>query len=216
MLKNLIHIVWEISPSVPYYPMKIYPLLDSNEMKIQIMHMYQETLRHLAIWLPHFILNKHIHPFGIINHKNHCYMNYVIQLLFSILRTISQNFQFDSSTEGSISKFLFEIACSASSSTDVDVLKFRLVQYDKFYSGEQQEGTSECLMMLIEFINKGSVPYCGSNDNSSIGVFCLKSYFHICWKNILSAMHVGWDPPHLSLVACYILHLLVPLLCRNW
>ena len=54
-------------------------------------------------------------------------MNYVVQLLFSILRTIS--------TEGSISKFLFEMASSASSSTDVDALKFRLVQYDKFYSG---------------------------------------------------------------------------------
>ena len=85
-----------------------------------------------------FILNKHIHPFGIMNPKNHCYMNSVIQLLFSILRTISQNSQFNSSTEGSIFKFLFEIAWSASSSTDVGALKFRLVQYDKFYSGKQQ------------------------------------------------------------------------------
>ena len=115
----------------------------------------------------HFILNKHIHPFGISNPKNHCYMHSVIQLLFSILRTISQHFQFNSNTEGSISKFLFEIACSASSSTDVDVLKFRLIQYDEFYSGEQQEDASECLMMLLELINKGSVPYCGSNDNST-------------------------------------------------
>ena len=181
-------------------------------------------------------------------------MNSVIQLLFSILRTISQNVQFDFSTEGSISKFLIEIACtvypkkyahgfvvlcfvvvmqsfimntlevfihihqgcfagtgaivrlsqwqwskpdgyrkisqcitttkhskaktvciflviycSASSSTDVDVLKFRRVQYDKFYSGEQQEDASECLM-LIELINKGSLPYCGSNYNNSTGV----------------------------------------------
>ena len=95
-----------------------------------------------------FILHKHIHLFGIINPKNHCYMNFVIQLLFSILRTI-KDFQFNSSTEGSISKFLFEIACSASSSTDVDALKFRLVQYDKFYSVEQQEDASECLMSTI-------------------------------------------------------------------
>ena len=63
----------------------------------------------------------------------------VIQLLFSIPRTTSQNFPFDSSTEGYISKFIFEIAHSASSSTDVDSLKFRLVQYDKFHSGEKQE-----------------------------------------------------------------------------
>ena len=97
-------------------------------------------------------------------------MNSVIQLLFSIIRTISQNFQFNSSTEGSSSKFLFEIACRASSSTDVDALKFRLVQYDNFYSGEQQEDASECLMMLKELINKGSVPYYGFNDNNSTGI----------------------------------------------
>ena len=47
-------------------------------------------------------------------------MNSVIQLLFSILRTISHNFQFNSSMEGSLSKFLFETAHSASISTDVD------------------------------------------------------------------------------------------------
>ena len=71
-----------------------------------------------------FILNKHIHPIGISNPKYHCYMNSVIQLLFSILRTISHNFQFDSSMEGSLSKFLFRTAHSASSSTDVNALKF--------------------------------------------------------------------------------------------
>ena len=65
---------------------------------------------------------------------------------------------------------MFEIAHSASSSTDVDALKFWLVQYDKFYGGEKQEDASEYLMMLIELINKGWVPYCGSNDNNSTGV----------------------------------------------
>ena len=52
----------------------------------------------------------------------------------------------------------------------MDALKFRLVQYDKFYGGEQQEDASECLMMIIELINKGTEPYCGSNDNNSTGV----------------------------------------------
>ena len=97
-------------------------------------------------------------------------MRSVIQLLFSILRTISQNFQYNSSTGGSIYKFLFQIAWRVSSSTDAGALKFRLVQYEKFHSSEQQEDASECLMMLIELINKGSVPYCGSNDNNSTGV----------------------------------------------
>ena len=124
-----------------------------------------------------FMLNKHIHPFGFINPKI-SYMNSVIQFLFSILRTISHNFQFNSSTEGSISKFLFETAHSVSSPTDVDALKFQLVQYDKFYCGEKQEDVSECLMVLIGLINKGSVPYCGSNDNNLTGVSLSEILFY--------------------------------------
>ena len=161
-----------------------------------------------------FILNKHIHPLGIINTERHCYMNSLIQLLFSILRTISHNFQFHSSTEGSISKFLFEIAHSASSSTDVDAPKFWLVQYDIFYGGEKQDA-SDCLMMLVELIDKGSVPYCGSNDNNSTGVTLSEILFSFMLENIVSVMHVGSDPWHSSLVACYILLLLVPLSCMN-
>ena len=94
----------------------------------------------------------------------------MIQLLFSILRTISHNIQFISNAEGSLSQFLFETSHSASSSTDVDTLKFRLVQYDKFYGGQNEEDASECLTMLIELTSKGSVPYCGSNDINSTGV----------------------------------------------
>ena len=41
---------------------------------------------------------------------------------------------------------------------DVDTLKFQLVQYDIFYNGPNQEDDSECLIMLIEVNNKGSVP----------------------------------------------------------
>ena len=126
------------------------------------------------------ILNTHIHPFGIGNPKHHCYVNFAIQLLFSILRTIRHNFQSNSSTEGSLSKFLFETAHSASSYTEVDALKFRLVQYDKFCGGQNQEDASKCLTMVIELINRGSVPYCGSHDNNSTGFFYLKSYFLLC------------------------------------
>ena len=123
-------------------------------------------------------LNEHIHPFGISNPKDHCYMNSVAKLLLSILRRISHNFQINSSMEGSLSKFIFETAPSASSSTDVDALKFQLVQYDTFYSGQIQQDSSECLMVLTEVINKGSVLYCGSNDDNFTGVSI--SYFHLC------------------------------------
>ena len=119
----------------------------------------------------------------------------VIKLLFSILRTISQNFQIDSSTEGSISKFLFEIACSASSSPDVDALKFRLVQYDKFYSGEQQEDASECLMMLIKLINKVQYHIVVLMIIIRQGFLYLKSYFHLCWKKYIVCDACGLRSP---------------------
>ena len=118
---------------------------------------------------PH-CLNIHIHPFGIVNPKNHCYLNSVIQLLLPILRTISYDFQFNSSTEGTLSKYMLETAYNAYSSTDVDVLKFQLVQYNQFYDGKNQQDSSECLLMLIEIINKGSVPYYGSHVSNSTGV----------------------------------------------
>ena len=40
------------------------------------------------------------------------------------------------------------------------------------------------------------------------GLLYLTSWFHLFWKNILSAMYVDWGPPHLNLVACCIFHLL--------
>ena len=82
---------------------------------------------------------------------------------------------------------------------------FRLIQYDQFYGGEKQEDTSECLMMLIELINKDSLPYCSSNDNTSTGI----SLSEILFLFVLEKYFVDRDPPHLSLVACFILHLLV-------
>ena len=62
-------------------------------------------------------------------------MNSVIQLLFLIPTAISHDFQFKSSAEGFLPRFLFEKAHNASSSTNVDASKFRLVQYDTFCGG---------------------------------------------------------------------------------
>ena len=59
-------------------------------------------------------------------------------------------------------------------------------------------------MMLIELFNKGSVPYCGSNDNNSTGVSLSEILFSFMLEKILSAMHVDWDPPHLSSSVLYI------------
>ena len=60
-------------------------------------------------------------------------------------------------------------------------------------------------MMLIEVIHEGSVPYCGCNDDNSTVVYLSEILFSFMLENILSAMHVDWDPPSFdsSNVVCY-------------
>ena len=66
--------------------------------------------------------------------------------------------------------------------------------------------------VLIKAINKGSVPYCGSNNENSTWIFLSEILFSLLLKNISSAMHVAW---YLSLVVWFILPLLIPLPCRK-
>ena len=146
-------------------------------MKISIIHVSIDAPASCRL-IPLFILDKHIHPYGISNPEKHCYIKSVIQLLISNVRTISHDLQLNSSTEGCLSKFLFETAHSASSSADVDAFKFRLVRYDSLFGGQIQQGSSGYLMMLIEAINKGIIN-CGSNNNISTGVLCPHPYFHL-------------------------------------
>ena len=70
--------------------------------------------------------------------------------------------------------------------------------------------------MLINIIHKGSMPDSssttypmGASLSDILFSFVLETY-------ILSAMYADWGPPHLSLVVCYIFHLLIPLLCKTW
>ena len=79
---------------------------------------------------------------------------------------------------------------------------------------EQQKDASECLMTLIELVNKGSVPYCGSNSSTGVSLSEILFSFMLEKYNVCDAC--GLRFPHLNLVACYILHLLVPLPRGNW
>ena len=128
-------------------------------MKVQIIYMCQETLRHLAIWLP--------------------------LLFWTNISTPSEL-----STQKSL---LYEL-CDP-------------VQYDKFYGVEQQEDASECLMMLIALINKGSAPYCGSNDNNSTGVSLSEILFSFMLEKYIVCDACGLRSPSFeSRSVLYITH----------
>ena len=40
----------------------------------------------------------------------------------------------------------------------MDALKFQLVRHDTFYNAQNQQDSTECLLMLINIIHKGSLP----------------------------------------------------------
>ena len=63
ILKDLVHIVWNISTNVLQYLVKISPFLYYWEMKIWMIHMCQETLRFHPV---SFILSKHINPLELV------------------------------------------------------------------------------------------------------------------------------------------------------
>ena len=104
------------------------------------------------------LINEHKHPFDLKNPKFQCFFNSVLQLIFLIFRNNSYTSSFNSSTEGTLLKCMLQTAHNACNSIDVDALKFQLVRHDIFHNGQNQEDSTECLLMLINIIHKGSMP----------------------------------------------------------
>ena len=155
-------------------------------------------------------MNTHtLWPLRIPN--SNVFFNSVLQLIFSILRNTSYTSPCNSSTEGVFLKCLLETAHNACNSEDVDALKFQLVHHECiFYDGQIQQDSSECLLMLINIINMGSMPDSsattyptGASLSDILLSFMLEKYI-VC--NVCRPRS-----PHFSLIVCYILHPLIPL-----
>ena len=113
---------------------------------------------------------------------------------------------FGSTHRGPVTQYwnVLQTAHNACNSKDVDALKFQLARQDTFYNGQNQQDSTECVLMLINIIHKGSMPDSSSTTSPTVLLY-LTSCFHLFWKNILSMMYVDWGPPHLSLLVLYIL-----------
>ena len=66
--------------------------------------------------------------------------------------------------EGKISKCLFDTAHKTHCAQEVETLKLQLSTYNRFFTGEIQEDACECLMLLIEIMDKG-FGLCPTNAN---------------------------------------------------
>ena len=106
--------------------------------------------------IPKLTSSSHVHHFGIKNPKNHCFINVSLQLIYSVLRSTQQKMHINNCVEGKILECLFDTAHKTPSAQEVETLKLQLSTYNSFFTGEIQEDACECLMLLIEIMDKGS------------------------------------------------------------
>ena len=60
--------------------------------------------------IPKLTSSSHVHPFGIKNTKNHCFINVILQLIYSVLRSTQQKIHINNCVEGKILERLFDTA----------------------------------------------------------------------------------------------------------
>ena len=167
--------------------------------------------------IPKLITSSHVHPFGIRNPKNHCFVNVILQMIHSVLRTTHQKMYFKNCVEGKISECLFDTAHKTPSAQEVETLKLQLSTYNNFFTGETQEGACECLMLLIEIMDKG-FGLCPTIDNIStkgsfsehLVSFVLKKYIIYDTCTVKSNLRL-LKPP-----VCYMSPQLIVPPCRNY
>ena len=75
----------------------------------------------------------HVHPFGIKNPKNHCFVNAILQIIYSVLRSTHQQIYINNYVEGKISEWLFDTAHKTPSAQEVETLKLQLSTYENFF-----------------------------------------------------------------------------------
>ena len=87
--------------------------------------------------------------------------------MFFVILSFSQSFQFFGIiatplplilVRGVPFECIFHTAHNARHSKDMDALRFHVVRHDTFYNGQNQQDSTECLLMLINIIHKGSLP----------------------------------------------------------
>ena len=80
--------------------------------------------------------------------------------------------------EGEISECLFDTAHKTPSAQEVETLKLQLSTYNNFFTGEIQEDACECLMLLIEIMDKRVLGYALLMTILIVRGRFLNSYFH--------------------------------------
>ena len=82
--------------------------------------------------IPKLTSSSHVHPFGIKIPKNHCFINVILQYIYSVLRSTQQKIHINNCVDGKISECLFDTAHKTPSAQEVETLKLQLSTYNNF------------------------------------------------------------------------------------
>ena len=89
---------------------------------------------------------------------------------------------------------LWHTAHNARHSKDMDAPKFQLVHHDTFYNGQNQQDGTECLLMLINIIHKGSMPD-SSSTTYPMGASLSDILFSFVWEKYIVCDVCGLGSP---------------------
>ena len=93
---------------------------------------YSGNLPHI----PKLTSSSHVHPFGIKNPKKHCFVNVILQIIYSVLRYTQQKMNMNNCVKGKISECLFDTAHKTPSAQEVETLNLnlQLSTYNSFFT----------------------------------------------------------------------------------
>ena len=97
--------------------------------------------------------------------------------------------------EGKISECLFDTAHKTPNEQEVETLKLQLFTHNSFFTGEIQEDARECLILLIEILDKG-FGLCPTNDNINSKVFVFWTPIFIRFRKIYYMSHMYNEIPN--------------------
>ena len=94
-------------------------------------------------------------PFGIENPRNHCYLNSILQVMFSIFHHIPLD-NVNNNSEGKIIRYIHDISNSELSAANTLLLKHSLSKRYIIMDGRQQQDAHECFSIFLDILHDGT------------------------------------------------------------
>ena len=94
-------------------------------------------------------------PFGIENPRNHCYLNSILQVMFSIFHHIPLD-NVNNNSEGEIIRCIHDISKSELSAANTLLLKHSLSKRYIIMDGRQQQDAHECFSIFLDILHDGT------------------------------------------------------------